>query len=254
MRQRLQGWVMLAGWAALLGMPADRVAAISLVLDYRHDTFFSGQPTAKAAIEAAASDLSDAITSTLNAIDNDVIVGISGSTNATYDMFYGYTNPSNGSDETIETATAAGNEIRLFVGGRNLSGNTLGRGGPAGLGLSVGGSGFENEWIAAVDQANSAANADYGRGGGPTMGTISLDLTFGDTTATARVAAGPAYGNFWIDLDGDNNGQQDSIAAPEQLLALESRDSSRRRKKRPVLGGAARDAARDRDWHCRVVG
>ena len=99
------------------------------------------------------------------------------------------------------------------MGGRNLSGNTLGQGGPAGLGLSVGGSGSENEWIAAVDQANSAANANYGRGGGPTMGTISLDLTFGDTTATARVAAGPAYGNFWIDLDGDNNGQQDSIAA-----------------------------------------
>ena len=97
MAKRQQGWVLLAVWAALLGVPADRVEAISLVLDYRHDTFFSGQPTARAAIEAAASDLSDAITSTLNAIHNDVIVGTSGSTNATYDMFYGYTNPSNGS-------------------------------------------------------------------------------------------------------------------------------------------------------------
>lgn len=191
-----------ATFSALLFL-ASQSGAVTLVVDYTYDSgnFFGTNLTAKAALEAAALDISNAITSSLGPVTTDVYTSTNGSTTATFNWNVSFDNPTSGTAENLATFNAAANQITLFAGMRSLPGSTLGVGGPAGAGFSFSGGGQESEWIGAVAGAQSLSNAAMLRGGGPVMGTLSGSSTLGATTANYSLQYGALFGALSLDSD-----------------------------------------------------
>ncbi len=189
-------------------------SAISINLVYPGANLFSAthDPAAKDAINAAAADISAAITSNLSSINNDVVMGTNGSTTATFDWRYIYDSPLDGTTEvTIPSATIAADTVTMFVGARSILGSTLGDGGPAGAGFSLSGSGFGSQWVGAVASAESQSEAAYTRGGGPVISTFTgTTLPLQGVTASYSIDTGIAYGTLSLDWDGNNNGAKDT--------------------------------------------
>jgi hypothetical protein len=183
---------------------APSVHAFDIVLDYTYDTggFFSNV-TAKAALEAAAADLSAVLTNTLNPVATDVFTGTNGSTTATADWSLYFTNPGTGATEFVSSFTFATDEYRVYVGARLLGGSTLGQGGPGSAGVNFSGGGFSEEWVGAVDALEAISNTAMLRGSGPTIDTLSGSLTLGDTPAAFDLNFGLTVGNLWFDTDSD---------------------------------------------------
>ena len=183
----------------LLASAISTDAAI-VQLDYSYDAangnFFGSNPTAKASLEAAALDLGNAITGSLNAVTTDIYSGTNGSTTATFDWKFNVNDPTTGTPVTVNTFTFAANSVTVAVGTRPLAGTTLGVGGPAGGGFSLTGGGFANQWVGAVAAAESASNAAMPRGGGPVIGTLSGSSTLGGTTANYSVRYGAMLGSL----------------------------------------------------------
>lgn len=179
---------------------ASQASAINIVLDFdTHSSTFFSNSTARAAVQAAADDISAAITTSLNAIPaNRAFTGTDGGASITITSTYNYTNPNGGAigGETF-TGTLAANEFRIFVGAQSLTGSRLGVGGPGALAQSLGGTG-SGDYQAAADNASSAATATTGRGG--SIITSSL----GGTTSgiNFNVDYAPIVGNLWFDSDG----------------------------------------------------
>ena len=196
---------------------ASQASALTVLLDYTHDTstdnFFNTHPVAKAALEAARNDIQSAITTILNPIVNDVTSVTFNTTTANYNFSLGYTNPSTGAAESIALSTMGADQVRVFVGMRELSGSTLGQGGPGSAGLSIGGSGSPADWLTTVSMANAAATGERLRGGGPHINTLSGIVTLGGAPATAQVNFGSAIGNLWFDNDTNNDGFTDGDPA-----------------------------------------
>jgi hypothetical protein len=187
-------------------------SAINIQLVYPVGNLFSAthDPAAKSAINAAAADISFAITNSLSAINSDVYTGTNGSTTATFDWSYEISNPVTSGSTFIGMATVAANNVVLHVGASNLTGSTLGIGGPGGMGYQLNGSGFPNQWTGAIASAESQSETAYRRGSGPVINTITGSLTLGDTTANYSIDYGVAYGSVSLDWDGNNNGVKDS--------------------------------------------
>ena len=183
---------------------APSAHAFNIVVDYTYDTadYFSNL-TAKAALEAAASDLSSVLTNTLGAVGSDVFTGTNGSTSATFNWKLTITHPTTGVATDINTFSFAADEYRIYVGARLLSGATLGQGGPAGAGISLSGGGFESEWIGAMAAAESASNTALLRGSGAVIDGFSGGATLGGTTANYNLSYGVLAGNLWFDTDSD---------------------------------------------------
>ena len=188
--------------------------AINVYLDYGHDTFFSTNATAKAAVEAAAADISTAITTPLAAITSNSYTGTYLSTDVTFDWVYRYDNPTTGSDVTIDPGITAADQVTVFVGARNIqSTDTLGVGGPASVGWSIGASGFPNESSIAVTDAATQSSAVYSRGDGPVISKVQSSFDWDSYSQSYSIDIGSAYGSLWIDLDEDNNNVQDRPTA-----------------------------------------
>lgn len=187
--------------------------AVVLMIDYSYDTanFFSTNTVAKAAVEAAALDLGNAITSSLGAVTTNVYASTNGSTTATFDWSLNFTNPTTGGAESVGMFNVPANQITIYAGMRPLTGTTLGVGGPAGGGISAGVSGFENELVNAVAGAESASNAAMSRGAGPVIGTLADSLTLGSTTANYSLNYGTILGSLSFDSDSDNSGGADDV-------------------------------------------
>jgi hypothetical protein len=161
---------------ASLGLFASSSQAITILLDYSHDSatdnFFTSNATAKAALEKARDDIQNVITSGLGVMSTDTVSGVNGSTTATYNFSFNYTNPSTGAAVSIPISTMGMNQTTVFVGMRELSGATLGQGGPGGTGISIGGSGLPGQWPGAVNNANAVATTQRLRGAGPVIQTF----------------------------------------------------------------------------------
>lgn len=184
------------------------VSRADILLDYSNDSFFAGNATARAALEAAASDINSVINFNLNAVTMDTVSGTSGggSTQLDFDFSYGYSNPNTGASVTIANTQLATNEIRIFVGMRNLTGSTLGQGGPGGVGLQIGG--FTGAG-SAQDAINDAMSQyEHRRGSGPVISNLSGSIA----GANYSFDIGSTVGNLWFDQDTDNNGSTDSAA------------------------------------------
>ena len=191
--KRLTLLVLLLAWI----ISAD--AAIVQV-DYSYDAangnFFGSNPTAKAALNAAALDIGNVITNSFAAVPSDIYSGTNGSTTATFDWSLGITNPSTGTGVTLNTFSFPANTISIAVGVRSLAGSTLGVGGPSGGGISLNGSGSASQWVGAVAAAESASNAAMPRGSGPVIGTLAGSATLGGTTANYSVRFGAILGSL----------------------------------------------------------
>jgi len=194
---------------------ASTSSAVLINIEYGSGTlFYSGiDATARAAIDAAAADVSAAITSSLNAISTDVYTGVNASTTVNFDWNYSYTNPNTGGLTTIQSPTIAADTITLFAGARSLLGSTLGTGGPSGIGFSLGASGFPGESPQAVTSAATQSEAALSRGGGPVIGSLGGDFDFSGTVTNYSIDYGIAFGSLSLDNDSDNNGLIDSSTA-----------------------------------------
>ena len=202
------------GILVLCSLFCSLASAISINLVYPGGNLFSAthDPAAMAAINAAAADLSAAITSNLSAINTDIYTGMNGSTTATFDWLYKYDSPLDGTTEiTINSATTLANTVTMYVGARSFLDSTLGEGGPAGAGFSLNGSGFGSQWVGAVAFAESQSEVAYKRGGGPVINTIiGTTPPLQGVTASYSIDVGIAYGTLSLDWDGNNNGVPDN--------------------------------------------
>jgi hypothetical protein len=196
---------------SLLVFQTVAASAFNISLVYPSGTLFS--PTydavAKNAINAAALDISSAITTNLATINDDVITGTSGGTSVTFNWSYLYTDPASGNPATIETISVPANTVTMYVGARNLSGSTLGVGGPAGAGYSVGanysGSGAFN-LASAMASAESKSELELKRGSGTVIGTHSSTITLGGQSVSFSIDFGVAYGSLALDWGGAGDG------------------------------------------------
>ncbi len=205
-------WCWLAIWLSTC-------SAVTISLNYTQDNFFGSVPNSRATLNRAAADISAAITSSLSAVTNDVWTGIFAGATATTDWEYRYTNPTTGATTVIPSATIPADQIVIFVGARNLTGaNTLGGGGPAGMGYNLTVSGNPANYQTALNIAASNANSAYRRGNaGPVLSSFST-VTFNEgatneTTYNFNAGYTAAYGNLWFDVDQNNDGNRDSIGS-----------------------------------------
>ncbi len=182
--------------AIALAVPS-RGITVNLSYQDDSDTFFT--PLARSTLLKAASDVSFAVTTSLSALNQSSYSGTNGSTTATVDWSFRYSNPNTGANAPdVTTFDFLADEFRVVVGRRTLGGTTLGRGGPSGAGISLGGSGFENEWPGAIDAMEAASNATMPRGG-PALGLLSGDFQFGATPGPYDLNYGFAIGALVFD-------------------------------------------------------
>ena len=203
---RLGTFVLAATCGATL--PFAAAQALTITVDYTYDSYFSTNLTARYALEAAAADLSAAVTTSLTPLTTDLFVGNSGATTATFDASVGFNNPSTGVATTWETLRTNADEVKLFVGWRPLPGVTVGVGGPAGAGAAIGVSGNPAQFAAAVGNAAANTQTALMRGGGPQIGTF--DGYVGDTYFSVNY--GVSYGALAFDNDTNNDSAIDSAA------------------------------------------
>ncbi|MCQ8128637.1 matrixin family metalloprotease [Methylomonas rivi] len=113
--------------AGLIGLASSTANAITLNIDYSFDSnnFFSNQ-VRRDIFEAAAGFYETRLGDNLLAIDS----AGSNQFNAIFDR------PDTGAEHTINGFDVAADTLTIFTGGRNLSGSTLGFGGPGGYSLS----------------------------------------------------------------------------------------------------------------------
>lgn len=213
----------LAPFAAMLALVSS-APAVTLVVDYTYDTgnFFGTNLTAKSALEAAALDISNAITSSLGPVTTDVYASTNGGTTATFNWSINFNNPTTDGGVVLETFSVPANQITLFAGMRDFSvpgsgsevrnnvptlaaATTLGLGGPAGAGFSLGAASTGNpatEWVGAVAAAESLSNTAMLRGSGPVIGSTTPDsFTFGGATANYSLSYGAMFGTLSMNSD-----------------------------------------------------
>ncbi|MCH2115393.1 MAG: hypothetical protein MK171_10860 [Pirellulales bacterium] len=179
-------------WVATHLFLIGSAAAINLTLDYTYDTsnFFGvGNPSgatagaqAKASLESAADFYSDILSDSFSAIQtpapfySDVSTGL-----VTWSWSMSFNHPSTGANFSLVDPTIATDECRVFVGSRNLSGSTLGVGGPGGFSWSSTPTGqFSQEEVDQIEQITddfSAAVEDRMETSGfaPWGGVLSFD-------------------------------------------------------------------------------
>ena len=181
---------------------ASPAGAVVLMIDYSYDTSnFFGNATAKAALEAAAADISNAITTNLGAVTTDVYTSTNGISSATFDWSLNVTNPATGGVATMATFSAPADQITLFAGARQLSGSTLGLGGPIGASVGFTALAIESQLAGAVTGAQNASNTAMLRGGGPVIGSLTGSSTLGVTTANFSLGYGALFGSLAFDSD-----------------------------------------------------
>jgi hypothetical protein len=142
--------------AFTMALPAR--AAVDIQFDYTYDTgsFFVGHPERQSVLEAAAMTLEARITDNLTAITP------SGSN--TWSASFNH--PSTGAVIEVANATIPAGVIRVYAGAQNLSGGTLGIGGPGGFSAS-GSAAFVNN-VSVRGQLSGASDppTDFGPWGG----------------------------------------------------------------------------------------
>jgi hypothetical protein len=207
-------------WGLLFVCLSSSATFGTIVVDYSNDAstdnFFATNTTAKAALEAAVNDINSVIISSFGAITpgQQTIIGSNGGTSASITHSFSYTNPSTGVSTVYNggVPTLAANEIRIFVGMRELSGSTLGQGGPGGHSWSISGGSSAN-WPGAFTNMINASNAVYLRGNeGPVISEQFQSATLGPATGSGTVRFGNTIGNLWFDNDTNNDTVTDNAA------------------------------------------
>jgi len=110
-----------------LTVAGQQAQAITIELDYSYDANnFFADSSRRDVLSSAAGFYENRINDSLAAINS------SGSNHFNANFF----NPATGSSTTINDFSVGADTLRVFAGGRNLSGSTLGQGGPGGYSVS----------------------------------------------------------------------------------------------------------------------
>ena len=150
-------------------------SGLTIQLDYSADTFVSSNSTAQAAMNAAAADISSAITSTLSSITapDRMITGTAGGFSTSFDWMLSYRHPETTEDITYDPPLVPADTVTIFVGGYPMPGTTMGKGSTYSVDLGVLASGVLPDYPGSVADAENQSNAIYSRGGGPIIGNRS---------------------------------------------------------------------------------
>lgn len=168
---RITPWIALTLFVTAFFLPLTSQAQI--VLNFAGDPFFTGNPLAQAAAQAAADEINAAVHfSNLNPINDDVIFGVDGGTAVGFDFDTIIDFPTNGLPATVVNSQTPAGQVNVVLGARTLAGNTLGEGGPSstGVGTFLGGPGGGS---IAQAIANAEASEQHSRGAGPVINTLS---------------------------------------------------------------------------------
>lgn len=178
--------------------------ALIIDIDYTYDGgYFSSNPAANAALIKAATDVQNAITSTLTAVPSDSFTGEFGvdpmdPTMVTIDWGFSFPNPSNTSvDVTVPTFSLEANHFRLYVGAQALPPGSPELGEGSGVGLTEGvtiSNATEDEFPTAMNNAVALSNAAMRRNVGPLMNSINTSSTLGGTTVPYTLQVGALGG------------------------------------------------------------
>ncbi len=174
--------------------------AVDIIMDYSHDgasdDYFRQNPLAKAAVNQAAADISEIITSSLTPIAvQDTVVGVNGSSTVSLAWQWNLVDPMTNATEWIDSMTMGANEVRIFVRLAEINDMTipggdsvLGMGGTGGIEVSLHAEGFAHEWEAALMDAERRSIAVLGRGAGPTLDQLVFPEPLGPGSPTLHVA------------------------------------------------------------------
>jgi len=165
---------------ALMIATASPAGALTVTFDYTYDANGFFDSTRKAVLDQAGSFFENHLADTLDAITS------SGGNqfNPTF------TNPATGNTTTINGYSVNADTLMVFVGGRNLSGSTLGQGGPGGY--SVSGTSAFNDTVKARGEAGGLTSpaTDFGPWGGSISFDIGTSWYFDPNAATVETFTG----------------------------------------------------------------
>lgn len=207
--------------STVLPWTVSEVRAFKIELDYSYDTgsddFFGTNTQAKSAAEQAAADIGALITTALAPVQN-AYTGSDGFTSVTFDWDYLFTNPSDGTQESIPSPSLAANTVKIFVGVQELAGDTLGSGGPGGVQVGIAASNISPTYLQnAIDAAGVNSNNGIGRGAGPVIQNVSGTASFAGYPGSYDLDIGVGIGNLWFDVDTDNKKGKDDDATLESF-------------------------------------
>jgi hypothetical protein len=196
--------------------------ALTINLDYGPDQsgmgFFTSRPAAKAALDAAAADLSAILAPThlggispSGAPNVNLISGVNGSTHANATWDFDYTSPVTGATVTVPNPTVAADTVTIFVGLMGLGAGTLGQGSPGGGTVGISSAGFAAEFPTALANMQTLSNSYIGRGSGPVISTFTGTASLGGSSAPFSLVLGTALGSLSFNNDTDNNGLTDPL-------------------------------------------
>lgn len=204
-------WILCA--VLLVCRSPDASTALTIDVRFPSGTLFSPSidATAKTTINAAAQEISHAITTSLDAVSTDVFQSTNGEAIASFDFGAKYLNPVTKVEIMNPDGRNSTNAVTVFFHVEKLTGNALGQGGPT-LSYELSGYHGENEthWQNAISSAAALAENAYTRGAGPILGTYTGEVDHSGHLASFSIDYGVNFGNVWFDIDTDNNNFTDS--------------------------------------------
>lgn len=161
----------------LLSLNSQAQANIDIQFDYSYDTtnFFANAGSV-ATLEAVAGIFETRFTDSLSAIT-------SSGGNSFDPLFFNPADPF-GADITLDSASFAADEVRIYVGGANLGTGTLGLGGPGGFGCTGFGSFCAGAESRGQGTVSGSAATDFAPWGGAISFNNSQTWHFGTTTSS----------------------------------------------------------------------
>lgn len=192
---------------ATLAVPSD---AINIVIDYSYAGSFFDDGTidgqkARGTVEAAADYFSEILDDSFSRIEtpDDYISTATGAPPATYSWSWEmrFNNPTTTTAITLSNPVIAEDEYRVYVGARNLGGNTLGLAGPGGWGSNQGGGYYFPEQLNEIQAITAAFNADL----------ENRDQSAGDFGAWGGVVAFDTPNNWNYDHTVEPTGGQNDL-------------------------------------------
>jgi hypothetical protein len=187
---------------------AAPAAAATIKIDYSKDTsnFFAPGTQARATVEAVASFYSNILDDTLSAIQTPPkYLGANGG-EVTWSWTRTFNDPTSGANIFDVNPFVPANEFTVYVGARNLAGNTVGFGGPGGYSWNRTANGaftaqdnaqwmaIENQFVSAVEMRQETSG--FARWGG----VFTVDSVLGSTFSWHLDHTTPPSGNSKIDL------------------------------------------------------
>ncbi len=206
--------LLLAGLA--LGAALSPAPALVIDVDYTYaGDFFATNPAARAALERAAADVQNAITSTFAAVPGDSFDGHFGSTEVTIDWAYSFANPSDASSTvTVDDFALLPDRYTLYVGAAALP-VALGVGGGVGVSAGFSIAGFGSQFSNALANAVALSNAGLSRGAGPSI-SLEDSIVFDGVTANYALQVGRLAGVLTMNSSSNWHFALDTAPAADQ--------------------------------------